>query len=190
LTLEDYILINPIEKADFRVEPEEISIESISNLGIINNVSNDSYLRWALCDTIFWENVYTPNIVDSIFDTGFYHLKMYTINEFGCMDSLEKTFIVTPVYNFYIPSAFSPNENGINDTFGPVGKYFDMQSYELKIYNRWGQVVFQTHDFFQHWDGKMTNGLRAPMGTYAYIIKLADMDGNNKLIRGSVSLLL
>ncbi len=190
LTLNDYILINPIEKADFKIEPEKVSIEGLSNLNIINYVPTDSYLKWSLSDTILWENIYTPNIIDSIFDTGFYHLKLYTINEFGCIDSLTKSFEVTPVYNFYIPSAFSPNDNGINDSFGPVGKYFDMQSYEMRIYNRWGQVVFQTRDFFKHWDGRTVDGLRAPMGTYAYIIRLVDMDGNNKVIRGPVTLLL
>ncbi len=190
ILFEDYILINPIIEADFEIDPEAVSIHGISNLEISNYTDEETYFRWALSDTIIWENVYSPNVADSIFDTGTYKLKMYTINEFGCTDSISQFFKVTPVYSFYVPTAFSPNGNGINDTFGPAGKYFDMQSYSFIVFNRWGEMVFETNDFYEHWDGKTNKGEIAPVSTYAWMIRLVDMDGNNKVLRGAVSLLL
>ena len=190
LTIEDYILINPIIEARFEIDPEIVSIHGTSNLEVSNNVDEDSYFKWALSDTILWENVFTPNIADSIFDTGTYRLKQYTINQFGCIDSTSRIFKVTPIYSLFVPTGFSPNGNGTNDTFGPVGRYFDMNSYSFQIYNKWGELVFETNDFYEHWDGKTRNGEIAPMDTYAWIIRLVDMDGNNKVMRGAITLLL
>jgi gliding motility-associated-like protein len=190
LSLEDYILIHPVIDADFEIDPEIVSIHGTSNLKVNNYVTENSYFRWALSDSIIWENTFSPNIADSIYDTGTYQLKMYTMNEYGCVDSNSKFFEVTPVYSFYVPTAFSPNGNGTNDTFGPAGKYFDMQSYSMRIFNRWGKMVFQSNDFFEQWDGKNADGSISPMDTYVWIIQLTDMDGNYKIMRGSVTLLL
>jgi len=190
LEIDDYILINPLIEAMFEVDPQEISISNKNKLEVINFVSEDVYLRWSLSDTIDWENINIPNIADSISDTGTYQLKQYTMNEYGCMDSVWVKFKVTPAYSFYVPSAFSPNGNGFNDTWGPVGRYFDLESYDLKVFSRWGEMIFHSTDYFEHWDGRLKNGNPAPMGSYAYIIRLQDMDGNFKLLKGSVVLLL
>jgi len=190
IILDDYIIINPIIEADFEIDPEQVSIQNKSDLEITNYVPEDTYLEWVLSDTILWENVYSPNIIDSIFDTGFYELKMYTINEFGCIDSSSQYFEVTPVYSFFVPTGFSPNGNGTNDTFGPIGKYFDMKSYSFMIFDRWGKMVFKTNDFFEQWDGKNDDGNILPIDTYGWVIQLVDMDGNNKVLRGAVTLLL
>lgn len=190
LTIDDYILINPVVESGFDLEPLEISISNKSQLKIHNYVNDISSLRWSLSDTIHWEKLYVPNIADSIHDTGTYHLKQYTMNEYGCQDSVSVKFVITPAYSFYIPDAFSPNNNGVNDTWGPVGKYFDMRTYDLRIFSRWGELIFETQDFYQHWDGSLPDGSAAPIGSYAYIIRLQDMEGNYKLMKGSIVLLL
>lgn len=190
LNLEDYILINPTVEADFDIDPREISISNKNDLEVINYVNDETYINWSLSDTIHWENLYVPNLADSIYDTGTYHLKQYTINKYGCQDSVSVKFVITPAYSFYVPDAFSPNNNGVNDTWGPVGKYFDLKSYDLKIFSRWGKIIFQTQDFYQQWDGRLQDGSAAPIGSYAYIIRLQDMDGNYKLMKGSIILLL
>ena len=190
LLLEDYIAINPIFEADFEIEPNNLSINQISNLNVVNYVQGDSYFRWTLSDSIRWEDIYEPNIADSIHDTGIYELKMYTISEYGCIDSLSNFFEVTPALSIYVPTGFSPNGNGINDTFGPIGKYFDLKSYSFMIFNQWGEMVFSTTDFYEQWDGKTKNGEIAPIATYGWIIRLVDMQGNNKVMRGSITLLL
>ncbi|NPD83162.1 PKD domain-containing protein [Lentimicrobium sp. L6] len=190
LELEDYLLINPIIDADFLLDPEEISVSNSSEIEVTNLVNEDPYIRWLLSDTIVWENTYEPHIGDSIYDTGYYSLKLITMNDYGCQDTMEKFFYVFPVYNLYVPSGFSPNGNGINETFGPIGKYFEMESYDLKIYNRWGKLFFHSQDYFHHWDGKMQDGTPADIGSYAWIIRVKDLNGNHKVMKGSVTLLL
>lgn len=67
---------------------------------------------------------------------------------------------------YHFPDAFSPNGDGLNDTFGPLGAG-PTGAYELIIYDRWGRVVFFTVDFRHTWNGSVNNQ-SAPVGTYAY----------------------
>ncbi|OYT16187.1 MAG: hypothetical protein B7C24_09135, partial [Bacteroidetes bacterium 4572_77] len=83
----------------------------------------------------------------------------------ACWDSTEQVLKVYPVLRFFIPTAFSPNDNGSNDTFGPKGKYFDDKSYQFHIFNRWGELMFETQDFYEQWDGrKQKDDSKSPLG--------------------------
>lgn len=70
---------------------------------------------------------------------------------------------------FWLPNAFSPNGDGLNDEFKPVERYDYVQSYRLSIYNRWGEMIFETNNISQGWDGTF-KGRPAPGGTYIYKI--------------------
>ena len=69
-----------------------------------------------------------------------------------------------------IPNAFTPNEDGINDEFGVINAYCVISEFELRIYNRSGQVVFQSNDVMDTWDGKI-GGKDADMGVYVYWVQ-------------------
>ncbi|HHZ64775.1 MAG TPA: T9SS type B sorting domain-containing protein [Flavobacteriales bacterium] len=86
-----------------------------------------------------------------------------------------------------VPNAFSPNDDGVNDVIYllAVG-IIDVQ--EFKIFNRWGQVVFETSDILQGWDG-MFNGQPQEMGNYAYYYKAMDRAGTLKEGSGDIALL-
>jgi gliding motility-associated-like protein len=87
------------------------------------------------------------------------------------------------------PNAFSPNKNGLNDVFRPVGIGVDLTlEYQLAIYNRWGEKVFETRDPLQGWDG--TYGGRQPMeGVYVYKAQVIFLDGSRKTYKGDITLL-
>lgn len=87
---------------------------------------------------------------------------------------------------FYIPNAFSPS--GLNKVFRPEGQFVNYQFYELVIYNRWGEKVFETRDFFEGWDGTM-NGEPAQDGTYVYTIRFKGADGKEHSKKGTVTLI-
>ncbi len=65
----------------------------------------------------------------------------------------------------YLPSAFTPNGDGLNDTFGAVGE--GIEAYQLIVYNRWGQVIFSSKNVDHKWDG-FHNGRQVPQGEYSY----------------------
>jgi gliding motility-associated-like protein len=72
---------------------------------------------------------------------------------------------IIPPLHLYIPSAFTPNGDGLNDTFGIKGE--GIKDYHLFIYDRWGEIIFESTNLRQQWDGKC-NGKPAEQGTYVY----------------------
>jgi gliding motility-associated-like protein len=88
----------------------------------------------------------------------------------------------------YMPEAFTPNDDGTNDIFNAVFTFLPTD-YEMKIYNRWGNIIFRTTDPEEGWDGKQSNGASAPTGTYIYYIKI-DVPGSDSFERrGNVTVL-
>ena len=95
-------------------------------------------------------------------------------------------------FNFYLPSAFTPNGDGKNDVFRLVGPYRNIKM-TLYIYNRWGELVFASDNIDNAWDGSM-GGKPCPMGTYIWIanLKFPDQDIIKKediVLKGSIILL-
>lgn len=89
-------------------------------------------------------------------------------------------------FQLYLPNAFTPNGDGLNDRFEVKGRL--VASFRMVIYNRWGQVVFQSNDPKMGWDGRI-NGQEAPVGTYAYTLEAADGNGRKFSRKGTVTLL-
>jgi gliding motility-associated-like protein len=90
----------------------------------------------------------------------------------------------------YAPNSFTPNEDQFNTTFLPV---IATESYAWKftVYDRWGQLVYQTYDQEDGWNGALPNGLQAPEGTYVWSVIYVSNEPRNepKLIYGHVNLL-
>ncbi|MEZ5004104.1 MAG: choice-of-anchor L domain-containing protein [Chitinophagales bacterium] len=94
--------------------------------------------------------------------------------------------LVTEKCDVYAPSAFSPNNDGINDYFNALDE--NIASYTLYVFDRWGQELFVTSDFNYGWDGRQ-NGQKSPMDVYTYTISGVKIDGSNFQSSGSFLLL-
>ena len=68
----------------------------------------------------------------------------------------------------YLPNAFTPDGDGLNDTFGAVGE--GISEYHLVVFNRWGEIVFESSDINVKWDGYLA-AEKAPAGAYSYVVK-------------------
>jgi gliding motility-associated-like protein len=110
-------------------------------------------------------------------------------NEFGCKDSVRGHVFIEP-FPLYIPNTFTPDGNEFNNTFKP-STYLDVFEWNMKIYNRWGHVVFETNDFDIGWDGTMPNGFMAPDGVYLYTIEMETCEPIDpiRVLNGHVSIL-
>ncbi|MDD4596862.1 MAG: gliding motility-associated C-terminal domain-containing protein, partial [Lentimicrobiaceae bacterium] len=80
------------------------------------------------------------------------------------------------------PNAFTPNGDGLNDTFRPVTDYDRFSKFSMVIYNSWGQRQFETTNPAEGWDGK-----NAAAGVYVWVITYADYLGKVNTLRGSVT---
>ncbi|MEX2595297.1 MAG: gliding motility-associated C-terminal domain-containing protein [Salibacteraceae bacterium] len=121
-------------------------------------------------------------------DTGNYIISQLAWHANGCTDTLYKTIRVEPEYLTYIPNAFTPNQDGYNDIWLP--EVFVHDTYHLKIYNRWGNLVFETKDVHNGWNGHIrNNGKECPLGVYTYDIYITDHHGKNWHYTDKLSLL-
>jgi len=89
--------------------------------------------------------------------------------------------------NIQLPNAFTPNNDGTNDKFPPVFNC-DFSNYELKIFNRWGEQIFQTNSQTKSWDGHC-KGVLQPIGVYIYTLTYRLSSGDRKTKSGTVTLL-
>lgn len=105
----------------------------------------------------------------------------------GCRSMDTMTVFVESLDDIYVPTAFSPNNDGVNDLYYPVPKGI-VDLVEFKIYNRWGQQVFHTNDFANAWDG-IHNGEKQEIGTYIYVIIGYDYLGQLVTRKGNLVLL-
>lgn len=93
---------------------------------------------------------------------------------------------VKPLSTLYIPNAFTPNGNQLNEVFVPVGQY--LYNYHLELYNQWGEKLFETEDCMQAWDGTY-NGEKCPQGIYFYKFTARGADGQYYNRKGTIHLL-
>ncbi len=116
-----------------------------------------------------------------------YKVRLIASNEGGCFDTLVQTVSIAPFDFVKLPSAFSPNGDGENDVFH-VLRAGELDIIEFKIFNRWGNVVFETNDKNEGWDGTR-KGKEQNTGTYIYYLKGTNGDGEIIEIKGNFTLL-
>jgi gliding motility-associated-like protein len=107
----------------------------------------------------------------------------------GCVDAITHEVCIDPDVTLFVPNAFTPNDDGINDMFFPQGVGMDPDHFEMWIFDRWGNMIFYTDDFAKGWDG-MVQGHSNPcqQDVYVWKIKAADMLGNKHNLIGHVTL--
>jgi gliding motility-associated-like protein len=121
---------------------------------------------------------------------GTYNIRLIVSNEYQCTDSLDTDLTVRFVTNYYIPTAFTPNGDQINDEFTIVGEGVQLADFEMQIFDRWGGEVFTTTSRNVGWNGKFQNsGDELQTGTYAYVITFRIQNGRKITEFGTVNLL-
>ncbi len=123
-------------------------------------------------------------------DTGEFKICIWatTNNLLNCDDSVCKTVINNFQTEITIPNVFTPNADGFNDVFNI--KIRGEELYELKIWNRWGGVVFESSDAQKMWNGRTQNtGAENPEGTYYYVFKYRLRGKTDQMVRGTITLI-
>ena len=121
---------------------------------------------------------------------GTYHPLLVAMNSYGCTDTASAEVIIYEPSSFYIPNAFTPDGDGLNDLFFAKGLNFDESTFEIYIYNRWGKQVYQSFDFKEGWDGNdYKTGIECPAAVYSYVIRFKDNQEKNIEHVGSITLI-
>ncbi|MDD5571658.1 MAG: PKD domain-containing protein, partial [Bacteroidales bacterium] len=184
-TKNNVIHVNAIKwpVADFTFNPSNPSLTNPTILFTNTSLFGNRWL-WYFGNgdsSILKNPVYTYKV------PGTYTIKLITFNSAGCSDTITKIIFVSSEDFLKVPEAFSPNGDGLNDKFRIICSGVVL-SIEFRIFNRWGEMVFETNDITMGWDGTF-KGKPQEEGTYSYYI-LARMISSNvpKLLKGNVTL--
>jgi len=119
------------------------------------------------------------------YDTGRYTVSLLVTNIDGCSDKFYREINVTPEFTLFIPNAFTPNGDGLDDDFLAYGD--GAVSFKMNIYNRWGEVIFTSFDKEFGWNGKDRSANLIPNGIYLYHIAVTDFNGKAWVYNGEVN---
>jgi trimeric autotransporter adhesin len=168
-------------QANFTVDPE--SGDMPLDITTTNNSSNATNFYWDFGnddESFDFQPDYTYE------DWGDFELILIASDEYGCEDEYSITISVNAPSSIEIPNVFTPNGDGVNDVFRIIGDH--LESLEGRIFNRWGQLVYDWNGYRGGWDGRTNSGVEASEGVYYYKITAKGIDGKNYEFIGNVTL--
>lgn len=135
-----------------------------------NNSIENEFNEWLFVTDL----QYTSYAIDTVFQfpqdgPGNYEVTLKVTNKIGCENSITKTVIIDDVFLFYIPTGFTPNGDDLNDTFNVIGEGLDLTNFKMTIFNKWGELIFESTNPDNGWDGTQ-NGSIVPNGVYIWKI--------------------
>lgn len=184
ILMTDAVHVFPLPTADFSVSPESTTI-----LHPIIDITDNSQLgyQWYydFGDGKFSDATQPSHVYA---DTGTFTIMQIVSTEHQCVDTTYREIIVKGAFTLYIPNAFTPNNDGVNDNFFAQG--YGIVDMKMLIFNRWGNPVFEGSSLSSKWNGRRYNsGDESPQGVYVYKIKVKDMYGQFHSYDGRVTLL-
>lgn len=183
LTIADYITEYPKPNALFTVTPEVVSI--LDPRVFFTDMSSANVSAW---DWRFGDGGTSAlrHPVHTYPDTLGYQIVEIVETNMGCRDTAVYRIKVEPNFTFWVPSSFTPNNDGINETF--FGNGIGIKQYAMYIYDRWGELIFESYQREHQWDGSYKNR-QVQQGVYIYVFDVVDIFGNPHRFRGDVTLM-
>jgi gliding motility-associated-like protein len=188
-TVDDLVCIEANPIADFTVENPNIIIDDPTAVFINQSIGAETFV-WNFGDGTFSTSV---NPIHNYQDIGEYYVSLYATNEFGCVDSANFTITLYEDVVFYVPNSFTPNGDGTNEEFLPIiNDVIDPGSFKLQIFNRWGEIIFESQNKEYGWDGTygLTTGIQCQDGSYTWKINFKLMkEESYRVYAGHINLL-
>lgn len=188
LTIDAAVSAYPVPTADFSFTPETTDIYSPEVAFTDQSVDANSWF-WSFGDG------YTSNEQDPVHGyeaPGIYLIDLTVVNLYGCESRDEAVVTIADQFDIYVPNAFTPDNDNINDVFRPeIGGKDMVDYYQLQIYDRWGVVVFETNDIEAFWTGNNRGGGHyAQNDVYVWQVKFRLKGAErSEVMRGHVTLI-
>ncbi|MBK7667883.1 MAG: gliding motility-associated C-terminal domain-containing protein [Sphingobacteriaceae bacterium] len=187
------INVHPVPVADFNFAPIRPVINGENDVYFTDASHGANVVSW---NWYFMNTAqYTSTSQNPHFlyeDPGDYVVALVVNTDKGCTDTILLPLKVYEDYGIYVPNVFTPNADGLNDVFQAKG--FGITKFQMMIYDRWGEKLFETNDIEKGWDGTKQSkhdvkyGVLAD-GSYTWQIKLTNVFGEAKEFTGHVILM-
>jgi len=155
--------------------PSSYEVNSIENVIYFNNTSqNADYYNWSFGD--FTPDATTEHVTHTFVgvENQNFTVILTAYTETGCADTAAVRFTMKEEIIFFVPNAFTPDGDNFNNVFKPIiTEGVDLTSYNLLIFDRWGEVIFESNDVDYGWDGTylFNGGKLCQDGTYVWKIR-------------------
>lgn len=173
-------MINVYSKpdVDFIISPSEIDILN-PTATFFNNSTNSTAWLWDFGDASSFSTLENPTHIYNA--TGNYPVTLFSTNAAGCADSITYYILVNDIITLFIPNAFSPNGDDVNDIFYVYSYGMDPDYYEFSIFDRWGNRIFKTKEIGEGWNGAINNqGEIVERDVYVYHLNYKGLGKINK----------
>ena len=176
-------MIKVYEKPDARFDAEPDIVSVVQPIVHFENQSSDLYGSiWFFGDGDT-SSITHPFHTFPTYPVQDYNVTLIAETQDGCKDTAMATISIIDEYTFWAPSAFSPDDDGINDVFYVTGNGIDSTGFHLYIYDRWGELVFETNKFDRlnplenGWDGSIKGHKKGEVGVYTWLCSYRDLSG-------------
>jgi len=179
-----YITVQAYPVADFITDKQTYFL-SESQVNVIDQSFNASGLVWNMGDGTIYNNL--TDFQHTYTDTGMYCIDLIATSPLGCADTATHCIVIQGESYFYVPNSFTPNDDGLNETFYPVAS--GIKKYSMAIYNRWGENIWSSSKDDDQWNGKLRNSQMVPQGVYIYKITIVDAQNEEHELMGHVNVI-
>lgn len=184
LIKKDMISVYDFPVAEFETDKEESDLLAPGFL-FTNLSTNAVKYYWDFGDSVYSAQT---NPIHSYNLEGTYSITLVATSNHGCKDTVEHEINIKGIYTFYAPNAFSPEGDGGNDVFNPMGTGWDVDTYRLYIFDRWGNTIYTTDEVDKGWDGRYSaENVVAPIDVYVWKVELMDLFSKKHSYVGTVT---
>jgi gliding motility-associated-like protein len=177
-----------LPQASALVSPSIVPLVDTATLNILNTTTGNNtyqwYYNWTLIDTGI-ATTYGSKV------GGTFCFNLVAKNSLGCADTAQACGVFTTRENLFMPNAFTPNGDLINDTYGPYFYATDLtqlSNYSFVVYNQLGQKVFETNSPTIKWNGTQHDREDCESGVYFYTCRYTNGMQETKFLKGDVAL--
>ncbi len=182
---DSFIIVHKNPIAEFDMSDRRVSVLD-SEVLFTNNSGSDLFFEWDFDNGIIDSD--NTDVIINFIEAGNYDVLLYVENDIGCSDEITHQVIVGEEFSVFVPTAFTPNNDGLNDEF--LSSTQGVYEFEMKIFNRWGELIFSSDNKDFGWDGYSSNtGNFMENGTYLYSIRVTDYNDKTWVYNGEVNLM-
>jgi gliding motility-associated-like protein len=185
---EDLIEVYPTPYSNFSFEPNDDVIYEVDVQ--FNNLSQGAVAYQWNFDDGNYSNIVSP--IHEFPNGGLYVVTLTAQNEYGCTDKHIAGVNIDNTFFTFMPNAFTPDSDGINDTFGPVfSSTEEIKKYRFYVKNKWGEIIFETDNPQMKWSGNhKSEGYYLHTDVFTWVIQLEFTNQQlNKTHEGTVTLI-
>ena len=193
--ISNLVSVYPLPNASFTMDPQAAGVFDAEIQFFDNSEPAIAQWYWAFGDSSY---SMMQNPIHTYINSGIYEVTLVVGTKHYCYDTTSVLMRIKPEHTFYAPSAFSPGTGYSNNYWYPKGIGVDSTQFHMWIYDRWGQIIYESEvvpagfgkvvETEGGWNGRYHNtGLPVPPDTYAWLVRLVDVNGERHQYSGTVT---